>query len=63
MTETRNTQRQDYIIDHLSANSFEDVMRLFFNQSLGMIQTMLDDIFPQDDNEELACMIYEEVNR
>ena len=56
-----NTHEQDYIIDHVGAENWDAVIEAFEGGTLAEIKSTLDDMFPSDDNSELAEKIYNEL--
>ena len=59
---TMNTERQDYILDATGADNMEVVVNEYAGHSWIQILHMLDWLFTEDDNGELATAIYDEVD-
>lgn len=56
-----NTPKQDEIIDRVGAENWEAVLEAFEGGSLEEITATLNDMFPTEDNSELAQMIFDEL--
>lgn len=56
------TKRQTEIIDQVGADDWDAIIEAFGGGTVGEIENTLDDMFPDDNNGELAQMIYNEVN-
>ena len=56
-----NTQKRDEIIDRVDADNWEAVLEAFEGGSLEEITATLNDMYPTEDNGELAQMIFDEV--
>ena len=60
----RYTKNQDYIIDRLNADSWEQVVSEFENKTLEEIEAELCKMFPDTSNQIfLSITIWNEVNR
>ena len=56
------TERQESIMDHTGANTWDDVISNFAGMSLIEIWDKLNRMFPADDNKELAEEIFFELH-
>ena len=59
--DSHNTQEQDYIIDHVGADNWAMVESEFTGQSTTEILATLNEMFPTEDNADLAERIHEEL--
>jgi hypothetical protein len=53
--------RKDYIINKVGADDWDSIIEAFGDGTLAEIKAALDDIRPNNDNSELAQMIFEEI--
>jgi hypothetical protein len=53
--------KREQIVDQLGAINWETVMVIFWEDSLDEILHKLNVLFPNEDNQEFAEMIYEEI--